>query len=52
MNIQYTVTEGGISPKVAQNCGVQGDHNVCRVDFRLDDGLRELLGGIVQGDYS
>jgi hypothetical protein len=24
---------------------VQGDHNVCRVDFRLDDGLRELLGG-------
>lgn len=45
MNIKYTVTEGGISPKVAQNCGVQGDHNVCTVDFVLDDALRSLLGG-------
>lgn len=41
--IEYTVSASGLSPKVRQDGGVQGDHKVTNLVFTLDSYLMEAL---------
>lgn len=41
--IEYTVKAAGLSPSVRQPGGVQGDHRVTALHFKLDDSLWDIL---------
>lgn len=41
--ITYTVGLSGIEPKTRQNGGVQGNHNVVGIEFKIDDELYSML---------
>lgn len=42
-SISYTVSIAGIEPGTKQTCGVQGDHNIYRLEFNIDKDLWEKL---------
>ena len=42
-SILYNVGLGGVAPSTEQFAGVQGDHNVTRLNFEISDDLYDLL---------